>query len=194
LWAFEGEDHLSVTHASGVINPYWFHVMPSIPVEMPDGSVQAMVFEPSVYNGPVAVAEWARQMGAMADNVSVLPLGTAPLGGEGDYTPDDSRGTKKVVGKKTSDEADIHATAHMDYIRQNMIDSGMDMSAQRIVYSTEARDMAGKILGRDLPQEGSGWISLPLHREKLRAAQDVDPDTPSPLPPSGNKAFKTGVG
>ena len=54
-WAFEGEGTLTVLAADGRLLNWWYHVALALPVQMADGQVEKMVFDPSLFDGPVPV-------------------------------------------------------------------------------------------------------------------------------------------
>ena len=88
-WAFEGDNARLFVRPPGGGDPvsWWYHVAPTLPVEMPDGSVQHMVFDPSLFDGPATQNRWGQVMRADADKVSIVPLGAPPPRQYGDYNP-----------------------------------------------------------------------------------------------------------
>lgn len=74
----------------GVRNVNWqFHVAPVLNVKMPDGSQAQIVIDPAVFDGPVTVAEWRRQIKASDKNSAVTAYDERPClkikGSMGDY-------------------------------------------------------------------------------------------------------------
>ena len=87
-WAFEDEKgSLTVNAPDGKTIRWWYHVAPTLPVEMPDGSVQKMVFDPSLFDGPVTKQAWGDIMKANPAKVSFRPCGEPAPEYTGDYTP-----------------------------------------------------------------------------------------------------------
>lgn len=85
-WAFEtGNDCLEVTQEDGDKIEWWFHVAPVLPVKMQDGKQENMVFDPSLFDGPVTLEKWGESMKACADSLFVVPCGVSPPGHYGDY-------------------------------------------------------------------------------------------------------------
>ena len=54
---------------------------------MPDDSVQDMVFDPGLFDGPVSLQEWGGIIGAKASQLQIAPFGESPKGYTGDYIP-----------------------------------------------------------------------------------------------------------
>ncbi len=87
-WAFEPDGgDLLVKLSNGKEITWWAHVAAALPVEMPDGKVVDLVFDPSMFNGPVTLQQWGKAMGAPAYNIEFAEAGRAPRGHHGDYTP-----------------------------------------------------------------------------------------------------------
>lgn len=87
-WAFETEKQdLIVHYPDGKEQSWWFHVAPVVTVDMLDGTTAKMVLDPSMFDGPVGLRQWADRMHADLSQVDVVPCGSAPESYKGDYTP-----------------------------------------------------------------------------------------------------------
>jgi len=87
-WAFEPEGgDLLVKLSNGKEITWWSHVAAALPVEMPDGKVLDLVYDPSMFNGPVTLQQWGKAMGAPPHNLMFADAGRAARGQHGDYTP-----------------------------------------------------------------------------------------------------------
>lgn len=64
---------------------WYFHVAPALTVVVPDGSLQKMIIDPSMFDGPVTKKEWACAMGAPAEKVQISDFGIPPTGYIGSY-------------------------------------------------------------------------------------------------------------
>lgn len=87
-WAFETPDNeLKVNFPHGE-QIWWFHVAPTLGVDTGRGKAfEKMVFDPSLFDGPVTVDHWAKTMNADRKNVHVVPCGKPAPAQMGDYTP-----------------------------------------------------------------------------------------------------------
>lgn len=100
-WAFEPENgDLLVKLANGKQITWWSHVAAALPVEMPDGKVVDLVFDPSMFDGPVTLQQWGKAMNAPHYNIEFAEAGRAARGWHGDYTP------WNRTSRQTDDEAE----------------------------------------------------------------------------------------
>jgi hypothetical protein len=83
-WAFEGKRKLCVELA-GKKYKWWFHVAPVLPIRMPDKTVQNLVIDPGLFDGPVSLKEWGDIMKTPPEKLQIVPLGVPPEGWSGDY-------------------------------------------------------------------------------------------------------------
>src|SRR5208282_6419970 len=58
-WTFNTPKGYMWVEGPGGKVSWCFHVAPTLPVRMPDGSVKDMVFDPSLFDRPVSVEDWA---------------------------------------------------------------------------------------------------------------------------------------
>jgi hypothetical protein len=85
-WAFEEEGgDLLVERPDGSRLYWYFHVAPVLPVIMEGDKKEYMVFDPSLFDGPVTVQKWGETMKAPSENTFVANCGTPPPGHKGDY-------------------------------------------------------------------------------------------------------------
>ena len=87
-WAFETKDReLVVNYPNGKEQTWWFHVAPVVNVDMLNGTTAKMVLDPSMFDGPVGLRQWADKMQADLSQVDVVSCGASPESYKGDYTP-----------------------------------------------------------------------------------------------------------
>lgn len=87
-WAFRSPDGPLVVNALSGNEIIWrYHVAPNLPVQMPDGRIERMVIDPSLFDGPVTKNRWGEVMGAKPSQLFETPLNVAPAGWGGDYNP-----------------------------------------------------------------------------------------------------------
>lgn len=86
-WAFETEHRELIVKFPHGEQTWWFHVAPVLNVEDGKGGHTQMVFDPSLFDGPVTLKEWGDIMQAGADQIFIVPCGKAPGYYRGDYTP-----------------------------------------------------------------------------------------------------------
>jgi len=99
-WAFEVKNcGLTVDFPHGR-EEWWFHVAPALKVADGKGGSQKMVFDPSLFDGPVTLDAWGGVMGARSNLVSVLPYGQPLPGHGGDYRPGVSTDWKTTAAAK----------------------------------------------------------------------------------------------
>lgn len=93
-WALEDDKMLKVKLGKSKVR-WCFHVAPALTVQMPDGRREEMVFDPSLFDGPVTLARWGDVMHAKPGQLQITPCGKPPKGYWGDYTVEDrtKRGT-----------------------------------------------------------------------------------------------------
>jgi hypothetical protein len=85
-WAFEKQGgDLLVKLPDGHEIIWWAHVAAALPVIMPDGTVQDLVIDPSLFKGPVTLKNWGAVMGVPDYNLMFADAGKAPHGHHGDY-------------------------------------------------------------------------------------------------------------
>lgn len=109
-WGFEGDNsRLTVRARDGTTTNWWYHVAPTLPVQMPDGSIQHMVIDPSMFNGPTTLSRWGEMMNAPQSRLSVRGLNEQLPDHMGDYTP----------GTRTTPETTAQAEQTMqEYLQQ----------------------------------------------------------------------------
>ena len=87
-WAFEGDDEkLLVKMPDGRSAEWWYHVAAVLPVQLPNGKVEDMVIDPSLFDGPVTLQKWGRVMGAPPEKLSITRCGESPPHCFADYQP-----------------------------------------------------------------------------------------------------------
>lgn len=186
-WAFEDETRglTLCTPEMGQVQ-WWYHVAPALPVRLSSGEIQICVFDPAIYDGPVALDQWASMIGAKAENTCVSSFGVGPFGTRSDYRPQDIRPDFEYAGQATTDQTDEDAErtvlTNLDIINRYGV-------APRVVYSSPLREQAEAAFGHALPKEGRRWVAMPLHKARQsdndemidRLTRDVKP-APSPQP------------
>jgi len=92
VWSFANPDNLHANtpnHPDGYVE-WGYHVAPTIPVTQPDGSVQDMVMDPSMFDRPVTIDEWRdaqRAPGASEPYIDQTAPGEAPTHPSGAQYP-----------------------------------------------------------------------------------------------------------
>lgn len=94
-WIFESFDALSVhLPDNSPMNPtrWCFHVAPTLDVDLgPPQGITPMVFDPSLFDGPVTPERWCQVMNGAPNRLHVVPLGQSAPGQRGDYLPMSNR-------------------------------------------------------------------------------------------------------
>jgi hypothetical protein len=146
-WALEDDSDkqhvvkLSIDKPSGEKTSWWFHVAAALPVMMPDGRVEDLVFDPGYYDGPVSLKEWGDKMGALPQNREIIPFGLMPKDFFGDYTP----------YVPTSSQTDDHAKKRMaEYLK-------LQDAAPRLVFPSQTRRQFSQ--SQTIPSQGTTWIA-----------------------------------
>lgn len=165
-WAFEGnrwDEDLRVSFAQQDIC-WWFHVALALPVEMPDGTVTDMVFDPAIFDGPVTLETWGETINAHPDRREIIPFTALPT------KYGDTLDKRSVAEKFTiSHENDAKAAKTME-IWRDMIPP---TESRRPVLATEARrNISPTCAG------GKTWVTIP----------DSAKDPPQPAPPKDGTA------
>lgn len=86
-WAFETDNRELVVQFPHGEQTWWFHVAPVLNIEDGKGGHTPMVFDPSLFDGPVTLKEWGDIMQAESDQLFITLCGKAPGYYRGDYTP-----------------------------------------------------------------------------------------------------------
>lgn len=105
-WVFEGFEPLSVQLPDNMpMSPtvWCFHVAPTLDVDLgaPDG-VRAMVFDPSMFDGPVLPEHWCDTMQGSPQRLHLARLGESAPGQRGDYLPYSNRNRNDAVAFTTA--------------------------------------------------------------------------------------------
>jgi hypothetical protein len=145
-WAFEKDNDRLTVGINGRKLRWWFHVAPALPVQMPDGTVQDMVIDPSLFDGPVSLKEWGDIMKAHPEKLQIVPFGVAPDGYGGDYIP----GRMHVA--TTSSDTDEDATK----ITKTYL--GFQKSEPRKVFASQSRQQI--VQTQSIQTQGKTWVSI----------------------------------
>jgi hypothetical protein len=145
-WAFEGTDRLTVG-INGRKLRWYFHVAPTLSVQMPDGMVRDMVIDPSLFDGPVSLKEWGDIMKAHPEKLQIVPFGAPPNGYEGDYAPGGGH-----ISIQTSSDTDEKAAKTMKtYL-------GFQKSEPRKVFASQSRQQVFQ--AQSVQAQGKTWVSI----------------------------------
>jgi hypothetical protein len=146
-WAFEDSDPLTVKQPNGTETKWWYHVAAVLPVKMPDGAVQDMVFDPGLFDGPVSLQEWGNIMRAKPSHVQVSPfVFEDPQGVSLQYHPDSSM----LLPEAYSSAVDTMSS----YAKYQ--DTG-----PRTVFQAQSRQQFDQMQGGTSPSKGKTWQSAP---------------------------------
>jgi hypothetical protein len=146
-WAFESDKGtLYVDKHDGKKTRWCYHVAAVLPVRMPDGNVQDLVFDPGLFDGPVSLKDWGGLMHADPARLEITPCGVPPKGWAGDYEP--------KYGEATTSETDARAYHRMqEYMQWS--------APQRVLFASSTRQQA--VQGEPQPKlSGMTWISTAL--------------------------------
>ena len=120
-WIFESFGPLTVylPDYSSMDPVNWcFHVAPTLDVDLgPPRGVIPMVFDPSLFDGPVTPARWCEAMQGAPDRLHIVPLGQSAPGQRGDYLPFSDRNRNDAIAFTTERTNQI-ALDGMDEFRQ----------------------------------------------------------------------------
>jgi len=142
-WAFAGSGGLQIKQLTGESVSWWYHVAASLPVKTPDGSLEDMVFDPGLFDGPVSLEEWGDAMKAFREKLEIVPFGVPPKGYTGDYAPH----------KKTSRDTDKNAEETMvEYLNYQGADP-------RVVFESQRRQQFCQLRGTYQAAQGKTWMS-----------------------------------
>ena len=147
-WAFEGKgfkEWLHVEMPDGKKVEWSFHVAPALSVQMPDGTVQDLVLDPGIFDGPVTLQEWGEVIHAAPENLQIALFGLAPEGHKGTYIPD---------SPMLNDYADTRAEETM---RTYLDWQGI---APRVVFPTRMRKQFCQMQPVLFQQQGKTWVSV----------------------------------
>jgi hypothetical protein len=161
-WVYETAAELYAELPDGRYMHCDWHVAPVLSVQMPDGKVEDLVFDPGLFDGPVTFLQWREHFSAGETKSEIAPFGVCPRNSTGDYTP----------GEKTDNETDrVSAEVMADYIKEQG-------SAPRIVFQTELRQkMAASI--PVLSSAGKTWSAQPMRQKNAPVpVQDEDFQNP----------------
>ncbi len=64
-----------------------FHIAVALPVATHNGATEIYVLDPSLFNGPVTVKQWAAVMGLNTSQIDITPPGQPPRFSRDDYLP-----------------------------------------------------------------------------------------------------------
>jgi hypothetical protein len=115
VWSFANPDALHANtpnHPDGYVN-WGYHVAPTVPVQQPDGTVQDMVVDPSMFDRPVTIDEWrdAQQSpGSSEPYIDQTAPGEAPTAPDGTSYP----GSGYWPGEDPVEGPDDHARETME--------------------------------------------------------------------------------
>lgn len=140
-WAIEDSPTLYTKMPDGKEGKWWFHVAPTIPVKQDNGSIEDMIIDPSLFDGPVTKEEWGNIMGANTYNVSIRALGKPALGQYGDYNPH----------HKTNKKSDADARKAMEKHLK------LQDNKPREVFPSQARQDLARQQRPDIPFHGKTW-------------------------------------
>lgn len=85
-WAFETRNKmLEVTLPGDTVIRWSYHVAPALPVRMPDNSVEHLIFDPGLFDGPVPLQEWGKIMQAEEKNLQIAKINETPKPWPGFY-------------------------------------------------------------------------------------------------------------
>lgn len=85
-WAFESDAKmLEITLSGDAVIRWSYHVAPALPVRMPDDSVEHLIFDPGLFDGPVSLREWGKVMQAEEKSLQIAKTHQTPKPWPGFY-------------------------------------------------------------------------------------------------------------
>lgn len=144
-WSSDGlEDgsDLVVNCEDGSEVKWGWHVAPALPVILDDGSVIDMVFDPSLFDGPVSTEEWASIMNTSKEKVSVAAFGSAPPGQGGNY------GLWANMNDNTDKEAAATMVSYLGHQKANQRTVFPSQSRQQMIETQQLPSSQSQLCGR----------------------------------------------
>ena len=146
---------LTVEKEDGTKIRWWYHVSPTLPVRGEDGSVCDLVFDPSLFDGPVTLEEWGQIMRASPEKLEIASYGASPKGHAGEYCPN----------TPIDDSTDRDAESTMkNYLT-------CQQKGQRTVFNSHIRQQLVQTQKIRFPIEGKTWRSV--QRPFQQASQET---------------------
>lgn len=198
-WAFGSEkDHTRLYLQSlepSLIGTSWiFHVALGLAVEMPDGNIQKLVFDPAVFDGPVTVEQWGQHLHANPKQVQIVGFGVAPNGYEGDYIPNIGGSFPEKTGVYTDEKAkecvgqkgfavSLPQSQRIVFTSDISLKCSNDLSRQSSHHESLNEGFSkvnSQFCGIDKKLQGKTWISEVLYKvqnqAEVAANQNAQPD------------------
>lgn len=156
-WGFEENALLEMTGPDGRTFQWNYHVAAALPVRISDTRGGYAVLDPSIFDGPVALRDWAATIGCPDPfNHIIVPFGFAPKrGAGGNYTPTSN------ATSKTDDKAGQMMFQYLKF----------QPSGPRRLYPSPLRDAYCAQTGAPRVCEGKTWISEPEYQRRMARAQ-----------------------
>lgn len=167
-WAFEtGKNNPLKVELPHLKDPvlWCFHVAPALPVMMPNGKTQMMVFDPSLFDGPATVGEWAHIMGTREAKVKLVNFGGSPRYGLGDYQP--GKHPDCWTSEKTSTQALSQMKQYLKWEKEIL--SG----APRPVFQGSGRSLAQQSSAP--PSAEQNWVAHEQPAQQKRSLKQLLP-------------------
>ncbi|MBI3441960.1 MAG: hypothetical protein HY052_09230 [Proteobacteria bacterium] len=139
-WAFEGGKGLVVDFFVEQIR-WSYHVAPVVAIKMPDRTIQDMVMDPGLFDGPVPLYEWGRIMAAEPEKLQITSLGNAPKGYHGDYD------TRHKTSTKTDEDAKNTMKEYLDF----------QAAGPRTVFPSQSRQ---QVQAAQVQKQGKTWVTM----------------------------------
>ncbi len=179
-WAFEDEhgNLLQPQFLSADQTTWWWHVAVTVPVQQMDGTVQTMVIDPGLFDGPITLAQWGNIMGAQASQIHTVGFEEKPPKSKSHYMFVD---TLRALVTNHSDPLEVSLAA------KSALDECSDKYAQKMreLHPSEMRQRLAAVdvenRGKDvlLKAQGPNWYS----RARLPASQWQELSQPKPTAP-----------
>lgn len=192
-WAFEAMDKLQVNLPGIGAYKWWFHVAPAIELCDDNGKAHAYVIDPSLFDGPVRLKEWADIMGAVSTHVAIVKFGQSPFNKKGDFTPNER--TEDYTDQKAASmmrtymelESGKQRPVFESQVRQDVLNSQKRTANPSLQTDGSLSEQAHLNFQKNQIQQmlqGKTWISMTLHRLQQNDLYDLGADdmiaTPKP--------------
>lgn len=162
VWAHQERPALLEVHMPDGSKIEWnWHVAPTLDLIMPDGKIVTHVFDPTLFDGPVSVDEWRRNLNASWESIHLTKLGEAPPKSTGDYMMSPFKRLKntEVTSNATDGMAKNKLREYNKYVRKEK-----KSKIPRVVKPSSVREILEQsTVANGQPQQqqsrGKTWVS-----------------------------------
>ena len=143
-WAFEGKPNYLSVEIAGRKHRWWFHMAPTLTVQMQDGAVEDMVFDPGLFDGPVSLKEWGEIMKAPPEKIQITAFDAPPAGYKGAYAPNDE------ISSDSDEKAKKTMTEYLKF----------QSTEPRKVFVSQSRQQISQTQNIQSRIQGKTWVTV----------------------------------